>query len=171
MANTDNVRGLWPIGHLCGGEIRASEYTVTTSATIYQGDIVELDAAGTVGVAEAGDATAVVGVSNGYVSSAAAGTKIMVFDDPNIIFGLQQETGGTVAAADVGLSADANTYLAGSSTTKMSAVELSSTLGTTAAQFLILGKIETADNDWGENCKLRVIFNEHRYKGAGSAGV
>ena len=173
MANVDAPKGLWPIRHLCGGQIRANGYLVTTGVTIYQGDIVELDSAGTVGVAEAGDGVAVIGVAAEYVddSGSAGGKKIAIYDDPFIVFGIQQQTGGSVAAADVGLSAD-HVAGAGNATTKLSGHELSLTLAGTAAQFFILAKISEATNDWGEHCDLEVIFNEHRYKGAaGAAGV
>ncbi len=172
MANVDAPRGCWPIRHLTGGEISAHEYTVTTGATIYQGDIVELDNAGTVAPAEAGDATAVIGVAAHYVSDSesAGGKKIMVYDDPMIVFGIQQASSGSIAATDVGLSAD---HIAGSgnSTTKLSGHELSTTVGTTAAQFLIIGKVDNPNNAWGEHCDVEVVFNEHRYKGSGSSGV
>ena len=172
MANVDAPKGGWPIRHLCGGEIRSNSYTVTTGATIYQGAVVELDSAGTVGESEAGDATAAIGFAAEYVddSGSAGGKKILVYDDYNIVFGLQQQTGGSVAAADVGLCAD-HVAGAGNATTKLSGHELSLTVATDAAQFLILGKVSSTDNDWGEHCDLEVIFNEHRYKGAGSAGV
>lgn len=172
MPNIDSPRGLWPIRHLTGGEIKTREYIVTTGATIFRGDVVELDAAGTIGVAEAGDATAACGVAANYVTDAASagGKVIQIYDDPAIVFGIQQQTGGSVAAADVGLSAD-HVAGAGSAATQLSGHELSLTLGTTAAQFMILGKVESPGNDWGEHCCLEVIFNEHRYKGAGSAGV
>ena len=172
MANVDDPKGGWPIRHLCGGEIRSTPYILTTGARIYRGDVVELDAAGTVGAAEAGDATAAIGFAAEHKNDAdsAGGIKILIYDDPNIVFGIQQQTGGTIAAADVGLSAD---HVAGSgnTTTLQSGHELSLTVDTTAAQFLILGKISESNNDWGEHCDLEVIFNEHRYKGAGSAGV
>ena len=172
MANVDAPKGLWPIRHLSGGEIRVNSYILTTGARIYQGDVVELDSAGTVGAAEAGDATAVVGIAAEHKNDAdsVGSIKIAIYDDPNIVFGIQQQTGGTVAAADVGLSAD-HVAGSGSTTTLLSGHELSLTVDTTAAQFLILGKISESNNDWGEHCDLEVIFNEHRYKGAGSAGV
>jgi len=172
MANSDAPRGAWPVRHLCGGEIRTNEYTVVTGVTIYQGDIVELDADGCVGVAEAGDATAVIGVAAEYVSDSgsAGGKKIRIYDDPFIVFGIQQETGGTLAAADIGLSADLVAG-SGSATTKQSGHELEATVAETAAQFLIIGKVATDDNAWGENVKALVVFNEHRYKGVGGAGV
>ncbi len=172
MANTDDPRGGYPIRHLCGGEIRSNPYTLTTGARVYQGDQVELADDGTVAVSEAGDATAAIGFAAEHKndSASAGGLKILIYDDPNIVFGIQQQTGGTIAAADVGLCAD---HVAGSgnTTTLQSGHELSLTVATTAAQFLIIGKVSEPNNDWGEHCDLEVIFNEHRYKGAGSAGV
>ena len=171
MANVDNPKGAYPVGHLTGGQIRTRSYLVVASATIYKGDLLELDADGTVSVAEAGDATTVIGVAAEYkVGNSSGTTPIQVYDDPNIIFGMQQATGGTVAQVDVGLSAD-HVAGAGSATTKLSGHEVSGTVATTAAQFMIIGKIDEPNNAFGEHCDLLVIFNEHRYKGAGSAGV
>lgn len=172
MANRDTPMGFLPVGHLSGGEVRPRPYILTTGATVYKGDVVELDAAGTVGVAEAADATAVIGVAAHYVDdSASAGSKeILVYDDPNIIYKVQEVSGGTGLFADIGLCAD---HVAGtaSTVTLNSGHELSSTHGTGTAQFKILGKYEVPGNDWGEHVEYLVVFNEHRYDHAGSAGV
>ncbi len=172
MANADHARGLWPLRHKSGGEIQTEKFVVTTGVTIYQGDVVELDAAGTVGVAEAGDGVAVIGVAAEYKSDSdsAGGVEILIYTDPNIIFGIQQQSGGSVAVTDRGLSAD-HVAGSGSAVTKLSGHELSATVATTAAQFHILDIVSAPDNDWGLNANIEVIFNEHRYKGAGVAGV
>ena len=172
MANKDHARGLWPLRHKSGGEIQTEEFVLTTGATIYQGDLVSLAAAGTVTASTAGAGVAAIGVSSEYVSDSgsAGGKKILIYTDPNIIFGIQQASGGSIAVADRGLSAD-HVAGSGSSTTKLSGHELSGTVATTAAQFHILNKMSTPNNAWGEHANLEVIFNEHRYKSAGTAGV
>ena len=172
MANSDTPRGLWPIRHLCGGEIRANKYIVTPGATIYRGDIVEMVNGGTVDPAAAGDATKVIGVAAEYVSdSGSVGNKeILVYDDPMIVFGIQATTGQIPSAAtSKGLSADAITYAAGNG--EISITELAA-MSAQTAQFHCLGKVDSPDNNWGEHVKLEVIFNEHRFKAStGSAGI
>lgn len=172
MANVDNPRGLWPIGHLTGGEIRSREYIVTTGATIWKGDPVQIVAAGTVQVIAATDDVKCIGIAASYVSDAASagGKVIQIYDDPSIIFGVQATTGQTPAATEIGASADMITYATGSTTTYLSIMELAA-ISAQTAMFLVLGKIDSPDNAWGEHVDLAVIFNEHRYKGAGAAGI
>jgi hypothetical protein len=173
MANADNPRGLWPVGHLTGGRIGTREFTVTTGATIYRGDIVEMVAGGTVDPAAATDGVKVIGVAANYVndSASAGGKKIAVYCDPFIIFGIQSVTGVAIAVGDVGESADPDTYAAGSTSTFVSSTELAASSAQTAL-FHIIGLINSADNAWGEHADVMVIFNEHRYKAsAGAAGI
>ena len=173
MANIDNPRGLWPIGHLTGGRITTRDFTVTTGATIYRGDIVEMIAGGTVDPAAATDGVKIIGVAANYVNDAAsAGSKkIAVYCDPFIIFGIQSLTGTTIAVTDVGESADPDTYAAGSTTTYLSSTELAASSAQTAL-FHIIGLVDEPNNAWGEHADVMVIFNEHRYKAsAGAAGI
>ena len=174
MANVDCPRGLYPVGHLTGGEIRTEEFIVTTSAAIYKGDILEMVSGGTVDPAAATDGVKVIGVAAHNVTAAAsatAGTKIQVYCDPYIIFGIQGVTGYTSSAATIGLSADATTYAAGNTTSFLSATELDTPSAQTA-MFHVLGLVASPDNAWGEHADLKVIFNEHRYKAsAGAAGI
>lgn len=170
MANVDNAIGFEPIDHLCGGEIRAHEYTMTASTTVYKGDLLKIVAAGTVEPGAADIGTAAIGVAAEYKVSAATGTyKILVYDDPYIIFRVQADSGTAVAATAVGATAN-HVAGSGSATTKMSGHELDSSDIGTGAQLKILGKVETSDNTWAEHVDLRVIFNEHHYKAA-VAGV
>jgi hypothetical protein len=167
MANLDNPRGFWPIRHLAGGEIRTNSHVLTTSTAVYCGDLVKVVAGGTVEPAAATVGVIVIGVSAEYVAAAdaAAGRKIQVYDDPNIVFGVQADTGTAVAATDVFASAD-HVATAGSATTGQSAMELdSSDLATTAqAQLKVLGLVDSPDNAWGEHADLEVVLNEHYLK-------
>ena len=172
MANVDNPIGFYPVGHFTGGEIRSNEYTVTTGQTIYAGDPVQTVAAGTVQVIAATDGVKCIGIAVDYVYDglSVGGKKIKVYDDPFIIFGVQCTTGQTPAATEIGASADMITYAAGSSTTYRSIMELAA-ISAQTAMFLVLDKVDSPDNAWGEHCDVKVLFNEHRYKGAGAAGI
>jgi len=172
MANKDFPRGFEPVDHLTGGHIRSHTYTVTTGQTIYKGDPVMLVGAGTVQVIAATDDVKCTGIAANYVyDGLSVGSKtIQVYDDPNIIFSVQSTTGQTPTLAEVGASADMITYAAGSSTTYLSIMELAAASAQTA-MFLVVGKVDSPDIAWGEHCKLKVIFNEHRYKGAGAVGI
>ncbi len=173
MANKDFPRGFEPIEHLTGGVIRTHQYIVTTGQTIYKGDPVMLVAAGTVQVIAATDDVKCIGVAAEYVYDglSVGGKVIEIYDDPNIIFGVQATTGQTPAATEIGASADMITYAAGSSTTYLSIMELAA-ISAQTAMFLVLGKVDSPDNAWGEHVDLRVIFNEHRYRAsAGAPGI
>jgi enhancing lycopene biosynthesis protein 2 len=170
MANTDNARGLWPIGHLTGGEIRTERRVLTASATVYQGDILKVVAAGSVEAAAADDGVIVGGVAAEYKVAGASGTTwVDVYVDPNIIFGCQADSGTAVTVAAVNATAN-HVAGAGSATTQLSGHELDADDIGTGAQLKILGKIETPDNTYAEHVDLAVVFNEHLYKAA-VAGV
>lgn len=178
MPNTDNPRGFWPVRHLSGGLIRNSMYPIATgyATSIFTGDAVKLVAGGGIEAAAAGDR--ILGVFAGvkYTNSAGApvfspywpasttatNIEALVYDDPNIVFGVQQATGGSAAAADVGLLGD-HVAGAGSTVDGESGHELSGTIATSAAGFRILGKIEDPNNAWGENVNLEVVIYEHEF--------
>jgi len=167
MANTDFPRGFEPLYHLTGGEIRTTDYTVTTGKTIYKGDLLVATAAGTVEPAAAGAGLSVVGVAAAYVddSGGAGGKTVPVYDDPYIVFSVQADSGTSVAASDVFATAD-HVAGAGNPTTKISGHELDSSDIGTGAQLKILGKVDRPDNAWGEHVDLAVLINEHLYKAA-----
>lgn len=169
MANKDNPRGLWPVEHLCGGQIQPRGYTLTTGATVYQGDVLKAVAGGTVEASAANDGAIVIGVAAEYKSDSASagGIKVLVYDDPNIVFGVQADSGTGVAATDVFSMAN-HVAGSGSSTTKLSGHEIdSSQLAAQGGnQLKVLGIVQEEGNDWGEHVDLKVIFNEHLLKAA-----
>ena len=169
MANIDRPQGMWPIGHLTGGEIRTRSYTLTTSATVFKGDPLKVVTGGTVEVAAADDGLIIIGVAAEYVATSAAGATVQVYDDPYIVFGVQADSGTAVAATAVFSKANLNTYAAGSTTTGISIVELDSSDIDTGSQLKILGKVERPDNTWAEHVDLAVVFNEHFWKAAVAA--
>lgn len=171
MANLDRPIGFWPIKQLDGNNTPApNEYIVTTGATIYRGDLVTAAAAGTVGASTANDGVLVVGVAAEYVSDSgsAAGKKILIYDNPYTVFGVQADTGTSPAATAVFATAN-HVVGSGNATTKLSGHELDSSDIGTGLQCRILGKIDTPDNEWGEHVKLRVLLSEHAYLAAAAS--
>jgi len=165
MANTDAAVGFVPVRNAAGGEIRTNKYTLTTGQTVYRGDLVKIVSAGTVQAADTGgEGASVIGVAAEHVddSGSAGGKEVLVYDDPNTLFMVQADTGTSVAATDVGATAD---HVAGSgnSTTGISGHELDSSNIGTGAQLKIVGLHEMAGNSWGEHAKLVVRINEHFY--------
>lgn len=178
MANADTPRGAWPLRHLTGGTIRASEHTLasTFGTNIFRGDFVKLVAGGGIEDADAGDR--LLGVFQGVeytnssgdvvfskywpASTTATDIKCYVYDDPKIVFGVQ--SAGSTVAADVGNLGD-HVAGSGSTTTGLSAHEINGTTGTAYAGLRVLGKIDAPDNAWGTNVLLEVQIYEHEYGG------
>jgi hypothetical protein len=166
MANVDNPRGFWPIRHISGGEIRTNTYFVTTSAAIYKGDLLVAVNTGCVSASSANDGWKVVGVAAEWITaakSATAYTEIQVYDDPNIVFGVQADSGTSPAVTDIFATAN-HVATTGNTTTGQSAHELDASDIGTGLQMRILGKVSDPNNAWGEHVDLEVIFNEHFYK-------
>lgn len=172
MANKDTARGFWPIRHLSGGEIRAKEYTLTAGVTAYKGDVLEVDAAGTIGIAEANDGVLVIGVCAAYAndSASAGGIKVLVWDDPQIVFGVQCDSGSTPALTDVMSTAN---HVAGSANTtyKTSGQELDSSDIGTGSQCRIIALVDDPENAWGEHCNVEVLFVEHILRAETAVGT
>ena len=176
MANTDAPRGFWPLRHLSGGTIRANAHTIATGygTNIFRGDVVKLVAGGGIAVAASGDRF--LGVFDGcsyvnasgeqvyskYWPASTTATSIVahVYDDPNIVFGVQ--SAGSTVAADVGNIGD-HVAGTGSTTTGLSAHELNGSTGTGDAGFRVLGKIDSPDNAYGTNVNLIVQPYEHEF--------
>ena len=171
MANSDSPRGMWPLRHLTGGEIRTSEYGLTAGSgqLLTKGDPVERLAAGTIDRAEATDT--MLGVFAGASYKDASGNyhysdqivaarssytelKAYVWDDPFIVFGIQ--AAGSIAAADV-FTLRKITIGSGNTTTKLSICEISAASG--SGGLTVLGKIDRPDNAWGSNVDVEVMIS------------
>jgi virulence-associated protein VapD len=177
MANTTKPVGFWPSRHLTGGDICETTYILKTGATIYKGDPVTVDSTGTVKASAAGDATAIIGIAAEYKADAASAGSIpiKIYDDPHIIFGVQLDNSGTASTqASVFLNANMITYAAGSTTTFMSAIQLSQTsiAVTSTLSWKILGlcNVRDVNNAWGHFADVEVMFNSHQLMG-GTTGV
>jgi hypothetical protein len=173
MANTDNPRGFQPVGTIDGGECVAHEYILTTGATVYKGDPVIIETAGTVTVAAAGSSVANLGIAAEYVSDSgsAGGKKIMVYDSPNNMYEVQMTTGTSIGQSDVFGVSEIIAYAAGNATTGLSIIELEDPTGAgTAVPWFILRLSPSPDNVWGEHCKV-IVKPNMGYFNAGYAGL
>lgn len=134
--------------------------------------------------ATAGDGNAITGVIVGFAANppnnqvynpASTSRIAFVADDPGLVFEIQADSAGSIAATEVGLNANLIFTHAGSTVTGISGVELDTTSDPPAAdasnQLTIrryVNKPET--NDIGTNAVLEVTINNHSYND-GAVGI
>lgn len=192
MPNLNTPMGLRPVGGIGGGVYsgKISQYSVPAgdATAIFVGDPVKL--AGTsqfingqvfADVAQAATGNTIVGVVVGVLADTrdsllyrAASTQriVLVNDDPNALFEVQQVTGGTaITANDVGLNVNF-VVGSGSTFTGQSGVTLDNTTEATTntLDLKIVGMPNRADNDVGtavgtgaDASKFYVRINRHQY--------
>lgn len=185
MANADTPFGFKPVQHRNGAPYNgaARRYSVAASngTAIYIGDPVKL--AGTAqtidgqvyaDVVQGTTTAAVVGVVVGVVADTrdsliyrAASTQriLLVADDPDLLFEIQEVSGGTALTAnDIGLNA-AFVVGSGSTVTGLSGVELNNSgeATTNTLDVQIMGLVSRPDNAVGEHAKWLVRLNNHQY--------
>ncbi len=194
MANRDTPNGLRPVRYLDGSPYNGAHNLYLKRSDLAQaiavGDPVVLQgtsaAAGTVvagmdvegmpSVTIYAVGTEVVGVVVGIFpnplalstnhSPASTAAVLMVADDPNLIFEVQEDSvGANFAATDVGRNVDLVAYIAPDSTTGTSNVELDSSVTsvTTTASVQLMRKVPRPGNDIGANCRWEVRFVEHSF--------
>jgi len=185
MANPDIVRGLQPVSNAYGGAYTGGARVYTTASgdatAIFIGDPVKL--AGTsqtvngqvyADVAQAATTNVVVGVVIGVLADVATSLpyraastvrRLLVVDDPNALFEIQEVSGGTaLTSAAIGL----NTPFvvgSGSTVTGYSGVELNNAGEdtTNTLDLKIIGLSPRENNAVGENAKWLVRLNNHIY--------
>jgi hypothetical protein len=200
MANVDRPNGLHPVKYLSGAPYNgaANMYLVPSAdaTALFVGDPVKvhtaagiagltvngIDCEGMLGVVQATANAVCVGVVVGFLPdftnlalqyrTASTNRIALVADDPNLVFEIQEVSGGTaLASTEVGLNAD---FVVGSgnTTTGASGVELNNASEATTAGLncRILGLSKRPDNNYGEHAKWLVTLNSHSFK-AGVAGV
>ena len=113
MANDPNVRGLMPINSP-QGNIKLGIYRANTALAIFRNQPVALNNSGQVAVAAVGDNTPLLGSAVGFLDLTRAGLPsgmttltqaanlpistdayVLVADDPNQLFLMEEDTGGT----------------------------------------------------------------------------
>lgn len=200
MANVDRPGGLIPVEYLNGAPWNGAGhvYCIPNTEDTYAyalGDPVALaggaDARGvaTVILATAGDDNPVLGAIIG-ISAPSYGSSygvpadaaqvipvtktrdyyVLVSDDPNIIYEIQEVSGGTAfTAAEVGLNAN---LISGTNNGYVSGWEVNNSgeAVTATFQLKLLGLVQRPDNAFGEHAKWRVLINRHQFRG-GVAGV
>lgn len=180
MVNIDSPIGLWVSRHLTGGEIRTNLYKVKSGVTIFRGDPVIADTAGVVDVATAAPGAVLLGVAAQHVVGAVSSvwtslSNILVYDDPFIVYGIQSDSSGEIAVAQIFANAQFRITHPGVSATGLSGYELDvATLGVTATHALkVLGLSNTRDpnNSWGLHADLEVLLNVNIFKSVGTAGL
>lgn len=194
MPNANTPQGLIPKRYRNGapfvGPLRRYYHPATDAVALFMGDPViiagDADADGTPTAtrATAAGAGRITGIVCGFEPNAtinaagygAASTAfyVLVCDDPNVLFEIQEDSvGGALAATSVGLNADL-IAAAGSTATKQSGFMLdSSTAAATATlQMRIVQLEQRADNAIGTNAKWLCAINLPTETGAaGASGV
>lgn len=185
MANTDNAFGLKPVQHRNGapynGAFRLYSTATGDGTAIYIGDPVilsgtsqtingkiysDVDQAAT-GDVITGVVVGVQPVTQDSLRYRAASTQrlLMVADDPDLMFEIQEVSGGTALTAnDAGLNANI-VVAAGSTVTGLSGVELNNATEATTntLDVHIVGPVQRDDNAIGEHCKWLVTINRHQF--------
>jgi hypothetical protein len=170
MANQDTPRGAYPVYSLTGANDlgRTIKMYVKASQTIYNGDIVSVDATGTVVASSVDDGVIVAGVASEYkVGNASGTTEIAIYPAHWYAFCIQADSGSTPAATDRWATAN-HVAGSGSATTKMSGHELDSSDIGTGIQMRIIDKLNVSGNAWGEHVDLVVVLNEHIFADNGA---
>jgi hypothetical protein len=180
MANKDIPSGAIVAGRLGGGtEVSYRKFSVDASnaVALFHGAMAILSTDGNADGIEAasddfvGIITGIFDADDVPVKTLAASTagSVVVCDDPEAIYNIQFEGGGTApTSAAIGDCADFIWTHAGNANTGRSGMELSETLAGdgNSAQMRILGLVETPDNSWGHNAQVLVTPNEHAFKAA-----
>lgn len=184
MANSDNAKGLRPVRYQGGAAYTGApnRYYVPASdgTAIYLGGLVKsagsADASGVMSVTgNVATGNAVLGVVVGVEPVTAESTVyrvastaryVLVADDPNLVFEIQDDSvGGALAAANVGNTADLTGFTSGSTATGASSIEIDSSTATASGDgtedVLILGLVQRGDNEIGTNAKWLVRLNNH----------
>lgn len=185
MANADTPFGLKPVRHRSGAPYTGSGTVYSVAAgdgtAIMVGDLVtNAGTAQTInGVvyqdvvrSATGDVFqgVVIGVlpdTQDSLKYRAASTQrlLLVEDNPDLLFEIQEVSGGTpLAAADIGLNANI-VVAAGSTVTGLSGIELNNATEATTntLDVKILGFVNRVDNEIGEHAKWLVALNRHRF--------
>jgi hypothetical protein len=199
MANPDTPRGLWPRRYLNGAAWngKANRYYVPatdTDAAIYLGGLVKpagsADSRGVMSVTgNVSTGNPVVGVVVAIEPLGGVGGTgrdatiyransteryVLVADDPNLLFVVQDDGAAVPTAGIVANVADLTGFTSGSTVTGFSAIEISmatiSAAGDATEDIMIFGLDDTPDNAIGINADWLVRLNNHFFVD-GSAGA
>lgn len=185
MANSDTPFGLKPVRKLSGAPYNGAVTVFSTASgdatAIYVGDPVKISGTSSTvrnsvytDVDQAATGDVMVGVVVGFLPDtrdsliyrAASTTRLVaVCTDPDMLFEIQEVSGGTaLTAAAIGLNADF-VVGSGSTTTGYSGVELNNATEATTntLDVQIVGLSDRPDNAVGEHAKWLVRINRHQF--------
>lgn len=91
--------------------------------------------------------------------------RVLVCDDPNVLFEIQEKAGGTaLTAADLGLNVSLSIGSPSTTSGRSGATIDNATEATSNTLALkLVGVYPTPDNDIGDSCRWLVRINRHRY--------
>ena len=190
MANRDNPMG-FRMAQGIGSQHVLKRFPIdsSNSTNVFVGDVMDLNAQGSVrpaaadaGVSAAGVCVALYdsdghpighpnsSVSTNYLGTSVAGFALVSLALPGVVFIAQAQTGQTPAAEDIGETTD-HVAGTGDTTTAVSKHELNfSDLGT-GLQFRIIGLVDNPANSWAEHADVYVVFNESAFGVSAAASV
>ena len=200
MANSNRPRGLVPVSYLNGapynGQARRYYVPVGNATALYVGDPVTLtgdgDTRGVAAVSIGVAGSAVIGVIVGVVVASAGNSLVgatldlnrrslpvstegyvLVCDDPNVLFEVQEAATTPFTSADIGYNC--NFLIAAGATTNSdsgttTAVAVSA--NTATLNLKLMGLSQREDNAFGAYAKWLVKINNHVYGShTGTAGI
>ena len=190
MANADAPFGLRPVRYVSGAPYNgaANKYFIPatdTDTAAYVGSLVKLtggaDADGIAAVtANVASGNPVVGVVVATVPVTADSTiyranstarYVMVADDPDLLFEVQEDSaGGALAATATGATCRLTGFTSGSTFTGLSAIEIDSSelseTSDTDDDVRIIQMVQSPDNAVGNHARWLVRLNVHQYVNA-----
>lgn len=199
MANENRPSGLKPISYLNGapytGQARLYSVASGNATAMYIGDPVTLsgtaDANGLAGISIGVAGSAIIGVVVGFLVAvpgvslvaatldltvrripASTAAQVLVADDPNLIFEIQD--GQTVPTALVDIGQNTNFLVApGATTASDSGTTTAATLtASTTANLKLMGFVQRVDNiPASAYARLLVKINNHVYANTGTAVI
>ena len=203
MANDDTIAargGMLPV-QFPVGNYRRTLYKLTTSATaaVFIGQPMDLNATGGVVPASVGDQTYILGPVVGFVDTNKAGIAdgqdsltqggylpankdafCVIADDPDQLFQIQEDTGGSaLAQTNVGnTAAIVPRTSSGNTTTGYSTFELdrSDAAADNSGSLLVIGLVDVMNSDgtsnaFGDKADLLVKIKHHRHNGLSKLGA
>lgn len=191
MANVNRPSGLKPVSYLNGapytGQARMYYRGTGDANAIYVGDPVTLggtaDANGVADVVLGTAGSAIVGVVVGVMVTTGGGTSqvaatldltkrslavstagyLLVADDPNLIFEIQDGQTVPTAVTDIGQNTNFLIAAGGTTYSDSGTVTAATLTGTTTANLKLMGFAQRVDNAPGQYAKLLVKINNHVY--------
>lgn len=175
MANVDNARGFKPMRGSSGGEPRMRRYKANVTTDIFQGDVVQMLAAGTVkSITTTTGNGAIIGVAANRVDASIQATSqdLWVYDDPDQEFEVQDDGEAATPSQAVVGATFALILTTGNTTTGLSKHEIDASAAGAAATdpVLVEGFKEGPTFEIGKYANHIVKLNRHLYK-TGSAGI